>query len=77
MHASEFIEISHQEITGDKRDSKIERDRKKYYSQFVWGQLISWYKQTISNPESSLSQEKRGPISYPTIKSVMYFSILL
>lgn len=38
----------------------------------MWGQAVSWYKQTIVCPEASLSQDRRGTLSYPLIKSIMY-----
>lgn len=60
------------EITGKPNDAKIcEKIKRRYSSQFVWGQLVSWYKQTIVNPEASLSQDRRGTLSYPMIKSTM------
>lgn len=34
--------------------------------------MASWYKQTIVCPEASLSQDRRGTLSYPLIRSVMY-----
>jgi hypothetical protein len=44
--------------------------KKQYSSQFVWGQLVAWFKQTIASPQSSLSQDRRGTLSYPTIESI-------
>lgn len=39
------------EITGKISDARIsEKIKRRYSSQFVWGQLVSWYKQTIVNP---------------------------
>lgn len=59
------------EITGKPSDNKVvEKIRKRYSSQFVWGQLVSWFKQTIVSPEASLSQDRRGTLSYPMIKSI-------
>ena len=40
----------------------------------MWGQLVSWFKQTIVCPEASLSQDRRGTLSYPLIDSIMYQS---
>lgn len=39
------------EITGKPSDSKsADKLKRKYSSQFIWGQVVSWYKQTIANP---------------------------
>jgi len=40
-----------------------------YRGQYCWGQLVSWYKQTIYNPEASLSAERRGTMSLPDPES--------
>jgi hypothetical protein len=42
---------------------------KKYNAGFLWGQLIFWYKQTIYQPDASLSAERRGTISLPDVES--------
>jgi len=34
--------------------------KKKYQPHFAWGQLCSWYKQTIYDPSASLSADRRG-----------------
>jgi len=34
--------------------------------------MASWFKQTIVCPEASLSQDRRGTLSYPLIRSIMY-----
>ena len=50
-HVSEEIKVALSEITGKLSDAKFqEKIKKRYSSQFVWGQLVSWYKQTIVNP---------------------------
>ena len=61
------------EILGDKSpvNEKRERTSKKYASPFVWGQMASWFKQTIVCPEASLSQDRRGTLSYPLISSIL------
>ena len=33
----------------------------------MWGQIIAWYKHTVVNPEASLSQNRRGTLSYPCL----------
>jgi len=38
-----------------------------YPAQYLWGSLIYWFKQTIVQPNSSLSQNRRGTISLPTV----------
>eukprot|EP00803_Ostreobium_quekettii_P008883 evm.model.scf_335EXC.9 EVM.evm.TU.scf_335EXC.9 scf_335EXC:53090-63556(+) len=42
---------------------------KQYSPEFLWGQLVAWYKQTIYNPSASLSADRRGTISLPSIDS--------
>ena len=39
--------------------------------------MASWFKQTIVCPEASLSQDRRGTLSYPLIRSIMYLSAYL
>jgi hypothetical protein len=39
--------------------------------------MVSWFKQTIVNPEASLSQDRRGTLSYPLINSILYFLFLI
>lgn len=38
---------------------------KKYGALFIWGQLSSWFKQTVYDPTASLSAERRGTLSLP------------
>lgn len=47
--------------------SKRKTEQRTYSSQFVWGQLIGWFKQTVANPQASLSQDRRGTLSYPSL----------
>lgn len=47
------------------RPSNVEA--KKYSSEFIWGQLVTWYKQTIYNPAASLSADRRGTLSLPAV----------
>lgn len=72
-YVSEEIKVALQEVTGNPLDKSSEKEKKRYSSQFVWGQLAFWYKQTIVNPEASLSQDRRGTLSYPLIKTSTYF----
>ena len=39
--------------------------RKKYSPLYIWGQLVTWFKQTIYTPEASLSADRRGALSLP------------
>ena len=43
--------------------------RKKYQQHFCWGQLVSWFKQTIYDPSASLSADRRGTMSLPDPES--------
>ena len=43
--------------------------RKKYQQHFAWGQLVSWFKQTIYDPSASLSADRRGAMSLPDPES--------
>ena len=44
-------------------------DGKKYGTQYVWGQLAFWERQTIEAPDASLSQQRRGTVTLPSIES--------
>jgi [histone H3]-lysine4 N-trimethyltransferase ATXR3 len=72
FEADEIV-IGLSDILGEKGapNERKERSKKKYSGPFVWGQIVSWYKQTIVCPEASLSQDRRGTLSYPLIKSIM------
>jgi hypothetical protein len=73
FEADEIV-LALSDILGEKGapNERRERSKKKYSGPFVWGQVVSWYKQTIVCPEASLSQDRRGTLSYPLIKSIMY-----
>lgn len=43
--------------------------QKRYGALYVWGQLVTWYKQTIYSPDSSLSADRRGTLSLPDPES--------
>ena len=43
--------------------------KKKYQPHFTWGQMVSWFKQTIYDPSASLSAERRGAMSLPDPES--------
>lgn len=49
---AEEITVSMSEILGEpgKPNERREKSRKKYSSPFMWGQMASWYKQTIVCP---------------------------
>ena len=40
---------------------------KEYDSQYIWGQLVVWYKQTVDKPNASLSADRRGTLSVPDV----------
>eukprot|EP01083_Nonionella_stella_P276925 941403_1 len=42
---------------------------KEYASQYIWGSLVYWMRQTIEAPNASLSQSRRGSCSLPTVAS--------
>ena len=42
---------------------------KKYGPNHLWGQLVFWFKQTINEPNASLSADRRGTLSLPDIES--------
>ena len=42
---------------------------KKYQAHYPWGQMCSWFKQTIYDPTASLSAERRGTMSLPDVES--------
>ena len=42
---------------------------KRYNAQYVWGQLNFWDRQTIEQPDASLSQCRRGTVALPTAES--------
>ena len=42
---------------------------KEYDSQYIWGQLVGWFKQTVDKPNASLSAERRGVLSVPDLES--------
>lgn len=48
---------------------KFKSEGRTYSSQFAWGQLIGWFKQTVVAPQASLSQDRRGTLSYPSLTS--------
>jgi len=50
-------------------DDKVYTTGKKYSMQFLWGQLIFWFKQTIYDPNASLSADRRGTLSLPDVES--------
>lgn len=64
----EFLNFSSKKEEIRKKDF---HETRKYSSQFVWGQLVAWYKQTIAQPQASLSQDRRGTLSFPTIETIM------
>lgn len=47
------------------------RWEKRYPTEYVWGQLINWFKQT-SSPEINLSKERRGCLMLPDLTWCYY-----
>ena len=45
------------------------QEAKKYRPSFVWGQLIGWFKQTVMDPTTSLSADRRGTVCLPDMDS--------
>ena len=43
--------------------------QKKYNKSYSWGQLVTWFKQTIYAPDASLSADRRGTLSLPDPES--------
>jgi hypothetical protein len=41
----------------------------RYGAHYVWGQLSTWYKQTVYDPTVSLSADRRGTLSLPDIEN--------
>lgn len=42
---------------------------KTYRPHYLWGQLVSWFKQTVYDPSASLSADRRGTLSLPDPES--------
>ncbi|CAD8188948.1 unnamed protein product [Paramecium pentaurelia] len=61
-----FEENEFQYIHQPKNKQKLALS-KMYTPQFIWGQLINWNKQTLQNPQSSMAQERRGVLCYPSL----------
>lgn len=43
--------------------------RKTYSKEYVWGQLIGWYKQSVADPGASLVKAARGCLTLPDVSS--------
>ena len=52
------------------KDDECKKYRKNYGPSFMWGQLSGWFKQTVSDPTTSLSAERRGPVSLPDLEGM-------
>jgi hypothetical protein len=42
---------------------------KTYSKEYVWGQLIGWYKQSVADPGASLAKAGRGCLTLPDVSS--------
>lgn len=49
--------------------TQIYSGQKEYDSQYIWGQLVGWFKQTVDKPNASLSADRRGTLSIPDVHS--------
>eukprot|EP00210_Caulerpa_lentillifera_P005634 g5387.t1 len=77
---SEEVKVSENEIAFSEKlvvDQSSSKKRmrnkiimtKNYPPEFLWGQLIGWFKQSVYNPASSLSADRRGSVSLPSIEN--------
>ena len=53
-------------------DTVIHEGKKEYENNYIWGQLVGWYKQTVDKPNASLSAERKGALCYPDIESFFW-----
>ena len=53
-------------------DTVIYEGKKEYENNYIWGQLVGWYKQTVDKPNVTLSTEKKGALCYPDIESFFW-----
>ena len=58
-------------------DTVIHEGKKEYENNYIWGQLVGWYKQTVDKPNASLSAERKGALCYPDIESFFWNDILV
>ncbi len=42
---------------------------RRYGPWYIWGQLVNWFKQTLLDPSSALSTDRRGTLALPDIES--------
>lgn len=56
-------------------DTVIAEGKKEYENNYIWGQLVGWYKQTVDKPNASLSAERKGALCYPDIES--FFGMII
>ena len=53
-------------------DTVIHEGKKEYENNYIWGQLVGWYKQTVDKPNASLSAERKGTLCYPDYESFFW-----
>ena len=58
-------------------DTVIHEGKKEYENNYIWGQLVGWYKQTVDKPNASLSAERKGALCYPDIECFFWNDILV
>lgn len=62
-------------FTDEELNKIVCQGTKAYDKQFIWGQLLGWYKQTVNKPDPSSSNDKKGTIVYPDIDSFFLSNI--
>ena len=60
----------------ENQSKTIYTNNKEYDSQYVWGQLVGWNKQTVEQPNASLSADRRGTLSIPDITSFLSYDYI-
>ena len=61
-----------EEFINSPLDTVIAEGKKEYENNYIWGQLVGWYKQTVDKPNASLSAERKGVLCYPDIESFFW-----
>eukprot|EP01016_Furgasonia_blochmanni_P024137 TRINITY_DN2599_c0_g1_i2.p1 TRINITY_DN2599_c0_g1~~TRINITY_DN2599_c0_g1_i2.p1 ORF type:complete len:672 (+),score=154.96 TRINITY_DN2599_c0_g1_i2:1413-3428(+) len=61
---NKYEKIEHN--TAELEAVSLHSENKKYSNQFIWGQLVGWFKQTVDKPQASLSEGRRGTLAYPS-----------
>lgn len=59
-----------------KRKRKPGVERKRYRNEFLWAQLVGWFKQTVYDPTASLQADRRGCVILPIVENCYAESVL-